>query len=87
MSLEDKKKGSQYIDKNTTEDLYFGSDVREAVQSILKKIRVLPNRDDKIDIRGTRLCILDGGGIGRFEAIRIIEEETGFKEQEEAKKE
>lgn len=38
MNLEDKKKGSQYIDKDTTEVLYFGSEVREAVLDLRDQV-------------------------------------------------
>lgn len=46
------------------------SDLREAIE----KIRALPNRDDKLyGKNGVAFAILDGGGVGRFEVIHILE--------------
>jgi len=58
---------------------YMKKDVREAMINILRKLRELPNRDESIE---ARMHYLDGGGIGRFDTIKIIEEELGFEEQE-----
>lgn len=53
---------------------FWRKDVKEAIRRILKQIRVLPNRDDKIH---AKLLLLDGGGVNRFEVMKIIEEEVG----------
>jgi len=54
--------------------------LREAVLKILDRIRLSPNRDDKIVPIGKhklKLGILDGGGIGKQEVKNIIKEEIG----------
>lgn len=53
---------------------YLHDEVRESIEIILNKIRLLSNRDDKI---GARILLSDGGGVNRFEVMRIIEEEMG----------
>lgn len=61
--------------------VYHEDTVRVAVSRILNRIRCLPNRDDSINFSGPRLCLLDGGGVGKFEVLRIIEEEFGMTEE------
>ena len=58
----------------------FAEDVREAVLRILERIRLSPNRDDKItpmEEPKIKLMFLDGGGIGKEEVKNIIKEEMG----------
>ena len=55
-------------------------DVRLAVLRILERIRLSPNRDDKIvpmEEPKLKLMFLDGGGIGKEEVKNIIKEEMG----------
>ena len=85
MSLKDKRfsltKQGKFGPKEIVTDVIFTRDVYGTVLRILKRIRLLPNRDDMIDIKGPRMCVLDGGGVGKFEVLRIVEEETGMKEK------
>lgn len=49
----------------------------ERIEKIKDRIRKLPNRDDKIQrFQKIHFMTLDGGGVGRFEVIKIIDEET-----------
>ena len=66
-----------------TDNFIRSDDVRDVVSRVLKRIRELPNRDDTLDFKGARMCILDGGGVGKFEVLKIIEEETGFSEKDQ----
>lgn len=44
------------------------------IEKTIKKIRKMPNRDDKICCTGgVKLGILDGGGVGRFAVIELLE--------------
>ena len=61
---------------------YSRKDVRKAVLRILERIRLSPNRDDKIvpmEKPRLKLMFLDGGGIGKEEVKNIIKEEMGKK--------
>ena len=47
---------------------------KDTLNSAIKKIRKLPNRDDKVCcVGGVKMLSLDGGGVGRFEVIKILE--------------
>ena len=48
--------------------------IKQALAELDKRIRQLPNRDDKIM---SRVKLLDGGGVNRFEVLKIIEEVFG----------
>ena len=55
-------------------------DVKETVFKIFERIRLSPNRDDKIvpmEKPRLKLMFLDGGGIGKEEVKNIIKEEVG----------
>ena len=44
------------------------------IEKTIKKIRKMPNRDDKICCTGgVKLSILDGGGVGKFDVIKLLE--------------
>lgn len=46
------------------------------VEKIIKKIRKMPNRDDKIScVGGVKAMFLDGGGVGRFDVIKLLEQD------------
>ena len=55
------------------------SDVYLAVKDIINEIRALPNRDDQIL---AKICLLDGGGVNKFEVIDIIEKRFGLFDDE-----
>ena len=61
---------------------YSEEEVRETVFKIFERIRLSPNRDDKItpmEKPRLKLMFLDGGGIGKEEVKNIIKEEMGKK--------
>lgn len=53
---------------------FLEEDVKQHLVQLQKRIRELPNRDDKIH---SQIKILDGGGVGRFEVLEIIKQEMG----------
>ena len=74
-SLEDYINDYGYNDNGTPDsDVLEVTDVQTALTQLQKRIRELPNRDDKIH---SQLKILDGGGVGRFEVLEIIKQEMG----------
>ncbi len=63
------------IDKTKlTKKYFYYSDVEYAVRAMIEKIRLAPNRDDKVH---AQLMITDMGGIGKHDVYQIIEEFFG----------
>ena len=56
--------------------LYFElKDVKSAVEWLKEKIRLMPNRDEKIQRHNkVKLCVMDGGGVGCFDVLHMIDE-------------
>ena len=74
-TLSDKINIYGYNDNKTPdEDVLAVKYVKESLKRVLKKIKNLPNRDDKIS---SRIKKLDGGGVGRFKVLKIMKEEFG----------
>lgn len=51
-------------------------DVKTFIVKLKEQIRLTKNRDDKVH---ARLMILDGGGIGKSELVKLIDELVGEK--------
>jgi len=51
---------------------------KQQIRDLIEKIRVLPNRDDKLYVmtgkKAMSISVLDGGGVGRFEVIKMLKE-------------
>lgn len=57
---------------------WFLVNTEQKVQKLKQKIRDLPNRDDELyGKNGLRMAKLDGGGVGRFRVLALIDEVFG----------